>query len=343
MIVRVGKAMRRLLLLLAAVIFVLFVLWTLGPRPDVDTTVSFEAASIDADLDAYLERTEAAFGDIRPNQSKQIVWADPAAKLPTPISLVYVHGFSASPTDVRPLPDLVAQSLGANLFFTRLSGHGRTGDAMAKATVNQWVNDLAEAIEIGRRLGDRIVLMGTSTGATLVTWAMTQPNLADDVAATVMISPNFGLAASGSGILTMPWGGPLADLLIGSSRSFAPRNAAHAANWTTTYPTAALLPMAALVHLAGQAPVETIEVPTLFVYSEGDAIVRPDRTAAMATRWGAPTETLLVTKSDDPQNHVVAGDIISPSTTEPLAAAIVDYLATLELTRSPGLASRENM
>ncbi|VVT19769.1 alpha/beta fold hydrolase [Rhizobium sp. EC-SD404] len=340
---RVGKAMRRLLLLLAAVIFVLFVLWTLGPRPDADTTVSFEGASLDADLDAYLERTEAVFGDIRPNQSKQIVWADPIAKQQTSISLVYVHGFSASPTEVRPLPDLVAQSLGANLFFTRLAGHGRTGDAMAEATVNQWVNDIAEAIEIGRRLGDRVVLMGTSTGATLVTWAMTRRDLSDDVSAAVMISPNFGLAASGSGILTMPWGGSLAELLIGSSRSFTPRNAAHEANWTTTYPTAALLPMAALVDLAAQAPIESIEVPTLFVYSEGDTIVRPDKTAAISARWGAPTQTVLVTESDDPQDHLVAGDIISPSTTEPLAASIVDYLATLELTRSPGLASRENM
>ncbi|MDD4273595.1 MAG: hypothetical protein PHG14_07705 [Desulfobacter postgatei] len=38
---------------------------------------------------------------------------------------VYIHGFSATRKETAPLSDLVAKTLNANLFYTRLSGHGR--------------------------------------------------------------------------------------------------------------------------------------------------------------------------------------------------------------------------
>ena len=70
--------------------------------------------------------------DIRPGLQKEIVWANPATKTKTPLAIVYIHGFSASKGEVRPLPDKVASALGANLFFTRLTGHGEDGAAMAE-------------------------------------------------------------------------------------------------------------------------------------------------------------------------------------------------------------------
>ena len=93
--------------------------------------------------------------DIRPGLQKEIVWADPATKAKTPLAIVYIHGFSASKGEVRPLPDKVAAALGANLFYTRLTGHGQDGAAMANGSVNAWINDYAEAIAIGRAIGDR--------------------------------------------------------------------------------------------------------------------------------------------------------------------------------------------
>jgi hypothetical protein len=44
-------------------------------------------------------------------------------------------------------------NLGANLYFARLKGHGRSGDAMLEGSVQAWVDDFAEAVAIGRRLG----------------------------------------------------------------------------------------------------------------------------------------------------------------------------------------------
>ncbi len=124
----------------------------------------------------------------------------------------------------------------------------------------------------------------------------------------------------------MPFGGLLAELLIGKERGFTPANDAQAKYWTYKYPTAALLPMAAIAGLGYAAPVEQAKIPALFVFSDGDKVVQPQLTHEIAGRWGAPHEIVSVTDSTDPSDHVIAGDALSPNTTEPLATKIVDWV-----------------
>ncbi len=53
-----------------------------------------------AELDAWLAAKEAQVPALRPDAAKQIVWAgEPGAR--TPLSLVYVHGFSAAPPETK--------------------------------------------------------------------------------------------------------------------------------------------------------------------------------------------------------------------------------------------------
>lgn len=303
--------------------------FALGPRPQAETGVSFDEATLPDDLDAYIAQAEAGFADLRPGNAREIVWAYPASRARTPLAIVYVHGFSASPAEIRPMPDLVAETLGANLYFARLAGHGRSGDAMLEGSVQAWMDDFAEAVAIGRRLGERVVIMATSTGATLATVAATQPDLMRDVAGIVQISPNYGIQATGSGLLTLPWAERLVPLLAGQRRSFEPRNEKHAQFWTHEYPSVALLPMAALVDLAGKIDPAEITVPSLFVVSPKDTVIRPELVAEVAQKWGGPAEVVEVTDSDDPNNHVIAGDALSPSTTARLAKRTADWIAGL--------------
>lgn len=319
----------RTMLILAAVAVVIAAAYLLGPRVAVDTTVRFDAAAIGDDPEAYLAAREAEVENLDPALAREIVWVDPQGRNRTPLALVYVHGFSASKGEIRSVPDRVAAALGANLFYTRLAGHGRDGAALAEATVNGWVNDYAEAIAIGRAIGDRVVVIATSTGAALATWGAAQPALAEDVAGLVLISPNYAVQAAGAGLLTMPWGRQLAELLIGEERSFEPINEAHERYWTTRYPTAAILPMAAITEIARETPVEEIGVPALFIFSADDEVVRPEVTRDIAQRWGAPHETMIVEGSDDPSNHVIAGDALSPSTTTLVAERISAWIAAL--------------
>ncbi|MFD1983461.1 alpha/beta hydrolase [Mesorhizobium newzealandense] len=317
---------RRIVLAVLGLVAVLSLAFVLGPRVPVDTTIRFDPSVIGDDPQTYVAKTEAAIPGIRDGLEKEIVWANPMVHARTPLSIVYIHGFSASKGEVRPLSDEVADQLDANLFYTRLTGHGQDGAAMTQGSVNAWINDYEEALAIGRAIGDKVIVISTSTGGSLAAWAATQPGASDGVAAIAFISPNFGVKASGAEILTMPWGKQIAQLVAGKEHSFLPRNALHEKFWTYKYPIDATLPMQALTELAYAAPVEKATIPALFIFSDSDRVVREDRTREIAARWGAPHELVPVDDTGDPDNHVIAGDALSPSTTAFLSQRIAVWV-----------------
>ncbi|TIP53097.1 MAG: alpha/beta hydrolase, partial [Mesorhizobium sp.] len=116
---------RRIVLAVLGLAVILFLAFVLGPRVQADTTIIFDPSVIGDDPQAYLARKEAAVPDIHDGLEKEIIWANPMVHARTPLSIVYIHGFSASKGEVRPLPDEVADQLDANLFYTRLTGHGQ--------------------------------------------------------------------------------------------------------------------------------------------------------------------------------------------------------------------------
>jgi alpha-beta hydrolase superfamily lysophospholipase len=319
--------MRLIVKFILAVAVIIACLSFTFPRDRVDRNVSFDAARLPDDLDAYLATSEAAFADITDGSAKRIVWAG-AVGAKTPLAIVYVHGFSATAAEIRPVPDNVAKATGANLYFMRLAGHGQSGDALAQATAGDWVEDLAEAMAIGRRLGDRVVLMSTSTGSPLAAIAATDAGLTDALAGVVMISPNFGLKSAAGMILDMPlarWWGPV---VAGATRSFEPVNDQHAAHWTHTYPTTALFPMAALVREGRGVDFSLATVPLLLIYAEADQVIDPARIPAVAGAWGGPVteEKMVLGAGDDPYSHVIAGDILSPGQTARATKVILDWM-----------------
>ncbi|MEO0635799.1 MAG: alpha/beta fold hydrolase [Pseudomonadota bacterium] len=310
---------------LLGLIVVLAIVFAVGPRPQAEIVTAFDASTLGDDLDAYLADNEAAFDDLKDGQGKQIIWANGAKGEKTDLSVVYVHGFSASSGEIRPVPDRVAADLGANLFFTRLTGHGRSGDAMAEATAAAWMDDLAEAIAIGERLGEGVVLITTSTGGTLAKAGYSVDGLMDKVAGVVFVSPNFKIKNAMAPLLTAPWAASVLPALTGSERSFEPLNEAHATLWTTQYPTAALFPMAALVKETAKIDDATISVPALFVFDDGDMVVDAATTRQVAANWGGPSQIVTLENNDDPFKHVIAGDALSPSTNDEAVDAMVKW------------------
>jgi pimeloyl-ACP methyl ester carboxylesterase len=308
------------------VFLLLPVVFWFGPRVDIDT--SLRPLELPPDLDAYLARNESAWADIVPGTEKKIVWAH-APGQQTPLSIVYVHGFSASRQDTSPFAAMVAQGLKANLFFTRLTGHGRGGKAMLDGSVNAWVNDMAEAMEIGKRLGQRVLLMGISTGGTLAVWQAAQADQ-EMIAALVLVSPNFGPADGRAMILTWPWGGQLAEMLVGKNRSWQPVNEGHGRYWTSSYPVRALLPMMGTVKLVQALDLRRITAPTLCIYSPQDRTVDVAAVLAAFQSLGAEHKGLIAwTQGGDPDQHVLMGDILSPESTLPLAGMTMAFLQGL--------------
>ncbi|TIN41210.1 MAG: alpha/beta hydrolase, partial [Mesorhizobium sp.] len=118
---------RRIVLAVLGLAVILVLAYVFGPRVPADITIRFDPSVIGDDPQAYLARKEAAVPDIHDGLEKEIIWVNPMVHARTPLSIVYIHGFSASKGEVRPLPDEVAEGLDANLYYTRLTGHGQGG------------------------------------------------------------------------------------------------------------------------------------------------------------------------------------------------------------------------
>ncbi len=321
-----GKWLGRLLVVVLAL--VLFI-W-LGPRERIEGVARAPNLPAPAELDAWLADREAQVPNLRPDVAKRITWAGEVGAV-TPISIVYLHGFSASNAEIAPLPEDVAAALGANLFETRLAGHGRDGAAMAEPRAEAWLDDTAEAMAIGRALGETVILIGVSTGGTLAAFAATDPQMSEQLGGVVLMSPNFEVANPAGALLEWPFARAWVPLVAGAERSFDPMNEMHAAGWTTQYPTVATVTMGTLLNAARDLPLSDLDAPALFVFSDQDQVVKAEATRAVAARWGGPVTQVLQEPGPgiDPLTHVLAGDALSPANTGPMTDVIVGWVRDL--------------
>ncbi|MBF0102528.1 MAG: alpha/beta fold hydrolase [Desulfobacterales bacterium] len=303
----------------------LLVLFIIGPKNN-PTINPIQPINLPDDLDMYLKNTEQQYADIRKGTEKTIIWADIHKKEKTEYAIVYLHGFSASRQEIAPLCDLLAKQLNANLYYTRLAGHGQSSSAMSEATVNDWIHDMIEAVSIARRLGKKIIVMGTSTGATLAMWFASY-DVSDDIAAFILISPNFGLKNKFTELINWPWAEYFIPLVIGKERSFKPINEQQSYFWTTHYPIKALFTMMGIVKRVREIDFEHIQAPFLFLFSTKDTVVDSKTTEHIFDRLGSKHKTkCYIENSQCSHNHIIAGDIVSPATTQPIIDLIMDYL-----------------
>jgi hypothetical protein len=127
----------------AGAFLALALLWRRGPRNEWagDQPTPRPPPPTDASwLDDWLACAESAVPHLRPGTAKRVVWHGAAGQR-TPWSVVHLHGFSASRLETAPLAEQVAARLGANLFETRLSGHGQDAPALGQATSQDWLAD----------------------------------------------------------------------------------------------------------------------------------------------------------------------------------------------------------
>ena len=309
----------------------LVLVFAFGPREPVRLSTDHDKIMIGDDVDAYLAMREGQFDDIINGVEKQVIWAG-EANVKTPLSIIYLHGFTASSKEIRPVPDRVAAALGANLFFTRFAGHGRQPSAMADANVGRWMDDVGEAIKIGNQIGETVIIMATSTGGTLAAAAALDKAVMENIRGIIFISPNFAVNNPAANLLNWPFARQWVPLLVGAEQQGNARNDLHARYWMMTYPTSALMPMAAIVAAVDRESYDDVEIPALFYYSLQDQVVVPEKTAAFARSWGGLSKTIIanLTDEDDKFSHIIAGDIVSPNQTESAVDHMLAWITGLQ-------------
>jgi len=279
------------------------------------------------DINSLLESQEKMVRGLRPGTEKKVSWAQ-GNGIKSKTSIVFIHGFSASRVEIDPVVDLIAAELSANIYFTRLRGHGQDGQALAEATYEQLLNDTTEAIEIGKLIGDDVVLIGCSTGCSLIHIALGQYK---DIKAAIYISPNFGPKPIKGQALRIPGAKFLVPLVFGKEHSFIAKNKKNTSCWTTKYPTKALFTIKTTVLAAHQIDHRTIKVPMMMWFSDEDKVVNAKWTRRIASMMGdnVTLHNPSLTDQDDPSHHGIIGDILSPSQTTIAVSKITNWLVQI--------------
>src|SRR5215471_19299683 len=174
---------------LLVIFVVLYALYLLGPAPSTPVYAKEMLAvpSGPADLENYIREGEAKH-KLKPDNEARIVWANDSTKAKTEYAIVYLHGFSASQAEGDPVHRNIAREFGCNLYLSRLAEHGKdTTDELINLTSDKYWQSAKEALAIGRQIGNKVILMSTSTGGTL---ALLMAADYPDVDALVLMSPN---------------------------------------------------------------------------------------------------------------------------------------------------------
>ncbi len=216
------------------IIALLVLVYVLGPvaeTPQLDRTTMTVNPDLEY-LDDSITRAESAMKNIKPDNQARILWADSAYQK-TPYSMVYLHGFSASQGEGDPLHRELAKRYGCNLFLPRLAEHGlQEEEALLNMTAEGLVESAKRSIAIGKRLGEKVILLTTSTGGTLGLYlAQNDP----DVEALILYSPNIDLFDATSHLVTKPWGLQVARAVIGSRYNEFEVDSMQTMYWTTKY------------------------------------------------------------------------------------------------------------
>lgn len=317
---RISKAILSVLIALTLVLLVI------APA-NLDNNA--QPAEIEGDLTEWLKESETranANEALIPDTEKRIRWYQERTNSKSRYSVVYLHGFSATRQEIAPVGAMVADALEANLFETRLTGHGHLQNPLKDVRAEDWIEDAAEALSIGALIGERIIVMGTSTGATLALAMAGHPSF-EAVSTIVLLSPNFAVQDPKAEFLTWPGGPQLASMVAGKTRSWTAQNELQARYWSTTYPMDAVIEMMRLVkYVRGKLPMR-LEQSVLTIYSPADTVVDIDWIIKGSDQLDSPHKKLVeIPGSKDQSNHVLAGDIMAPENNLPITDHIVGFI-----------------
>lgn len=281
-----------------------------------------------ADLESWIAAREAQVPGLKPGVAAGVVWADPAHPRPTSFSLVYLHGYTASRGEMAPVPERIAAALGANVFYARLTGHGGDPDGHRTCTAADWERDALEAFQIGALLGERVIVLGTSTGGTLAAWLTLGPPAVRPTA-VVLVSPNLTVKNRATELLLGPGKEWVLKALMGESLSFPPANELNQRYWDCVHHSHSLIPMMDLVNRTRRLDFGLWPVPALVVFNPADPVVDARATRRLFSR--APGElvtTEVWTPAPGDHPHVLAGDALSPQGTDRLVELSLGFLRT---------------
>ena len=84
----------------------------------------------------------------------------------TEFSFLLVHGFSACPWEMKDLGEYLYKK-GYNVYGMILDGHGTKEEDLLKVKWEDWYQSVEDTYELTKLIGDRVIIVGLSTGGDL--------------------------------------------------------------------------------------------------------------------------------------------------------------------------------
>lgn len=307
----------RLLKILFVLLLVLAAVYFFGPHPSQPVYSNALPTLTDsgAALDRYVAEMERQH-TLKKNNEARIVWANDSLKNKTEYAIVYLHGFSASQEEGNPVHRNIAKAFGCNLYLARLAEHGiDTTDALYHFTAAGLWETGKQAYAIGKQLGKKVILMGTSTGGTL---ALQLAAAYPEIAGLVLYSPNIAINDPNAWVLNDPWGLQIARLVKKSNLNTAGRgDSLYNQYWNHTYRLEATVQLEELLETTMlPATFAQIKQPVLSLYyfkneKEQDPVVKVSAIKKMMEQLGTAANLKKSVAIPEAANHVLASPIQS--------------------------------
>ncbi len=291
------------------------IIYLSGPNPSTPK-YNKDIPAIPDDVENYISKKESLH-HLKKNNEARIVWANDSTKAMTEYAIVYLHGFSASQEEGNPVHRNVAAHFGCNLYLSRLAEHGiDTTDQLINLTSDNYWESAKEALFIGKKIGKKVILMGTSTGGTqALQLAAAYPN---DVAAIILYSPNIEINDPNAYLLNNPWGLQIARLVKGSKLNYpADTRPIYSAYWNRPYRLEAVVNLEEMLETSmTKETFEAVKQPVLLLYyfkdeEHQDKVVRVEAMKKMFGALSTPQNMKTEMAVPNTGNHVIGSPIMS--------------------------------
>jgi len=191
------------MLILISILIIAYLSGSKFPKPELNgklLSIRLKANEVES----FIKSKESKL-KIKPDNESRIIWANDSLKNKTSYCLLYLHGFSASWYEGNPVHIDFAQRYGMNLYIPLLASHGiETTEALIDMTPDRLYESVKEALVVAQSLGEKVILMSTSTGGTLsLKLAAEFPDLMESL---ILFSPNVAINNSAAFLLSKPWG-----------------------------------------------------------------------------------------------------------------------------------------
>lgn len=198
--------MKKFLITTSSLIIILVIVYLMGPKfPAPELNKNLPGIHLQtSEVESYIKSKNALL-KIKPDNESRIIWANDSLKNKTHYCLLYLHGFAASWFEGNPVHIDFARRYGMNLYIPLLASHGlETTDPLIDMTPDRLYESAKEALVVAQSLGEKVIIMGTSTGGTLsLKLAAEFPELMDGL---ILLSPNVKLFTPLGAIAAKPWG-----------------------------------------------------------------------------------------------------------------------------------------